>query len=54
MSVQSGGYYFAPPSKWPVVGTTALFFMACGGVMAVNGIQPFGWISLLLGFAILV
>jgi cytochrome c oxidase subunit 3 len=54
VSAQSGGYYFAPPSKWPVVGTTALFFMACGGVMAMNGIQPFGWISLLLGFAILI
>ena len=54
MSAQTGGYYFAPPSKWPVVGSTALFLMACGAVMAFNSIQPYGWITLLTGFAILL
>ena len=27
-NVQHSGYYFAPPSHWPVVGSVALFFMA--------------------------
>ena len=54
MSTATGGYYFAPPSKWPIVGSTALFFMACGLVMWMNSIQPWGGASLLLGFAILV
>ena len=54
MSTATGGYYFAPPSKWPIVGSTALFFMACGLVMWMNSIQPWGEASLLLGFAILV
>jgi len=54
VSTATGGYYFAPPSKWPIVGSTALFFMACGLVMWMNSIQPWGGASLLLGFAILV
>ncbi len=54
MSTTTGGYYFAPPSKWPVVGSTALFFMAAGAVMWMNNIQPVGFLSLGLGFAILV
>lgn len=36
------------------MGSVALFFMAVGGVMAVNSIQPGGWMSLALGFAILL
>ena len=27
------GYYFPSPSKWPVVGSTALFFMALGAAL---------------------
>jgi len=54
VSAQTGGYYFAPPSKWPLVGSTALFFMAVGAVFIMNAIQPIGWISLALGFGILL
>ncbi|MDX2219779.1 MAG: cytochrome c oxidase subunit 3 [Burkholderiales bacterium] len=54
MSAHTGGYYFAPPSKWPLVGSTALFFMAIGGVLAMNSIQPGGWIILAFGSAILI
>ena len=35
-NAQPGGYYFAPPSHWPVVGSTALFFIAVGGVLLMN------------------
>ena len=54
MSAVSGGYYFAPPSKWPLVGSVALLFFASGGAMAMNHIQPYGWTSMAIGFAILV
>ncbi len=54
MSAHTGGYYFAPPSKWPLVGSTALFLMAIGGVLAMNSIQPGGWIFLAIGSAVLV
>ena len=54
MSAATGGYYFPPPSKWPLVGSTALLFMASGGAMALNQIQPYGWMSMALGFSILV
>jgi cytochrome c oxidase subunit 3 len=54
VSAQSGGYYFAPPSKWPLVGSTALFFMALGAIFAMNAILPLGWFSLALGFGILL
>lgn len=53
MSSTAGGYYFAPPSKWPIVGSTALLFTAIGGVLTMNQIQPMGWVSLAIGFAIL-
>jgi cytochrome c oxidase subunit III len=54
LSTHTGGYYFAPPSKWPLVGSISLFFMAIGGVLAMNSIQPAGWGILAFGFAILV
>jgi cytochrome c oxidase subunit 3 len=47
------GYYFAPPSKWPVVGSTALFFMAFGAVLVFND-YGVGTLSLALGFFILL
>jgi cytochrome c oxidase subunit 3 len=53
MSATTGGYYFAPPSKWPVVGSTALFFFASGLVMWMNQIQPWGYASLAIGLGIL-
>ena len=54
MSTATGGYYFAPPSKWPVVGSTALFFFASGLVLWMNQVQPWGYASLALGLSILV
>src|SRR5687768_8984342 len=47
------GYYFAPPSHWPVVGSLALFFMAIGGVLLMNS-HGIGWAPFSLGFFILV
>ncbi len=54
MSTTTGGYYFAPPSKWPIVGSTALLFLGAGTVMWMNDIQPWGYVSQLLGMAILI
>ena len=54
MSVTTSGYYFAPPSKWPVVGSTALMFLGAGTVMWMNQIQPYGSALQLIGFAILI
>ncbi len=54
MSATTGGYYFAPPSKWPVVGSTALLFLGAGTVMWMNQIQPYGYAAQAVGFAILV
>ena len=53
MSSTTGGYYFPAPSKWPVVGSTAVFFIGVGLVMWMNEIQPYGYASLIIGFAIL-
>lgn len=53
MSSTTGGYYFPAPSKWPVVGSTAVFFIGAGLVMWMNEIQPYGYASLIVGFAIL-
>jgi cytochrome c oxidase subunit III len=52
-NAQPGGYYFAPPSHWPVVGSSALLLMASGGVLVMNAYGA-GWALLALGFAILV
>ncbi len=49
-----GGYYFAPPSKWPLVGSTALLFLGSGTVLTINALQPYGWFALTAGFAILL
>ena len=37
-----------------MVGSTALFFMAVGAVFIMNAIHPIGWISLAVGFGILL
>lgn len=34
-----GGYYLAPPSHWPIVGSIALFTMAVGAVLLMNDMQ---------------
>jgi len=52
-NASSGGYYFAPPSHWPLVGSTALLIMAVGGVLLMNGL-PGGLATTLVGLAILV
>ena len=52
-NAQPGGYYFAPPSHWPIVGSVALLIMAFGGVMLMNAIGG-GGIVFGVGAAILV
>ena len=52
-NTQATGYYFAPPSHWPVVGSIALFFIALGGVLLMNGYGG-GWIPFAIGFFTLV
>jgi cytochrome c oxidase subunit 3 len=54
VSATTGGYYFAAPSKWPVVGSIALMFLGAGTVMWMNQIQPYGAVLQLIGFAILI
>jgi cytochrome c oxidase subunit III len=49
----TNGYYFAPASKWPVVGSTALFLLAIGGVMMMNEMDGGGWF-MIAGFAVLL
>jgi cytochrome c oxidase subunit 3 len=51
--MQSTGYYFAPPSKWPIVGSCALLFLAVSGVLLFNGYHV-GWISFAIGFLVLL
>jgi cytochrome c oxidase subunit III len=50
---QPTGYYFAPPSHWPVVGSLAVFFLAVSAVLGFNGYGA-GWIAFAIGFSILV
>ena len=52
-NASSGGYYFAPPSHWPLVGSVALLVMAVGGVLLMNGLAG-GLPTFLVGLAILV
>ena len=52
-NTQTTGYYFAPPSHWPVVGSIALFFIAIGGVLLMNS-YGVGWIPFAIGFFTLV
>jgi len=47
------GYYFAPPSHWPIVGSIALFLLAIGGILLMNGMGG-GWIPFAIGFFTLV
>ena len=45
-NTQTTGYYFAPPSHWPVVGSVALFFLALSAVLLFNG-HGAGWIPIM-------
>jgi len=47
------GYYFAPPSHWPVVGSAALFMLAIGAVLLFNS-YGVGWLPFAAGFFTLV
>jgi cytochrome c oxidase subunit 3 len=47
------GYYFAPPSHWPVVGSLALFLLASSAVLLFNG-YGVGWLPFAAGFFTLV
>ena len=53
MSSQAGGYYLPSPSYWPVTGSVALFLMAFGGVLWMNGVSA-GPFVVLVGAAILI
>ena len=53
MATHQPAYYVPHPSKWPLVGAFALFFIGLGAALAVNEVQA-GWGSLALGLAILL
>jgi cytochrome c oxidase subunit 3 len=48
MSSQSGGYYLPEPSRWPIVGSIGLFFLAFGAVLTMNAVSG-GWYVVLVG-----
>ncbi len=53
-SAQATPAYFIPqPMPWPIMGSVGLFFMAIGAVFVFNGMSA-GWVSLALGFVILL
>lgn len=53
MLSQSTRYYLPEPSHWPVVGSTALFLMALGAVLWMNGTGAGAWLTL-AGMVVLV
>ena len=53
MATQQPAYYVPHPSKWPLVGSFALFFLGLGAALTVNDVSAGPW-SLGVGFAILV
>jgi len=46
-------YHVPQPMPWPIMGSTALFLMALGGVFVMNGANG-GWIGIAAGFMILL
>ena len=54
MSDSHGAYFIPEPSRWPIVGTLALFLMFVGGGMVLNGYIGNGQYILGLGFLALV
>ena len=53
MSGSHGEYYIPEPSRWPIVGTLALFVSFIGGAAMLNG-SGFGTFTLGLGIAALI
>ncbi|MGQ5523556.1 cytochrome c oxidase subunit 3 [Chitinimonas sp. PSY-7] len=53
MATHQPDYFVPQPSKWPLVGAFALFFIGFGASLAVNAIS-LGYGSLAVGFAILI
>ncbi len=53
MSQESGHYYVPSPSGWPIVGSTAIFFMGFGAALTMNKME-LGYGLLAFGFAILI
>jgi cytochrome c oxidase subunit 3 len=57
MNVENGihdaHYYVPAPSRWPIVGSVALFCMGLGAAFSMNSVPAGNWI-LLLGFVILI
>ncbi|MBM5571653.1 MULTISPECIES: cytochrome c oxidase subunit 3 [Deefgea] len=49
--VHDAHYYVPAPSRWPIVGALALFFIGFGAAFSMNHMRIGNW-SLLLGFAI--
>ncbi|MBI2313166.1 MAG: cytochrome c oxidase subunit 3 [Betaproteobacteria bacterium] len=54
MTSQPDHYYLPAPSHWPVTGSTALFCMALGAVLAMNNAPGAGWTLIGLGAAIMI
>jgi cytochrome c oxidase subunit 3 len=52
-STDSSSYYLPAPSRWPVLGSTALFLMAFGAVLLLND-SVSGWLPLAGGVAVLI
>lgn len=52
MSHGTTGYYVPSPSKWPIIGSTALFFMGFGAAFTMNK-MPLGYGMLITGLVIL-
>lgn len=53
MSDSQGAYYIPEPSRWPIVGTVALFITFIGGAMMLNG-SGFGTFILGLGIGAVI
>jgi cytochrome c oxidase subunit 3 len=47
-------YYVPPGTRWPIVGSFALFFFLGGAAVWLNGLVAQGQISMLAGFALLL
>jgi cytochrome c oxidase subunit III len=55
VSTQAGQQHYAVPQPmpWPIMGSSALFLMAVGGVIVMNGTSA-GWVSIGAGFLLLL
>ena len=55
MAAQSSGAYYVPHgSKWPIIGSVALFLLLGGSASLVNGDSSFGMAKFAIGFALLM